>query len=52
MNTEPQIMHVQQNADGTWYRLMAPFMGAPESEWWREESADGFHYLRVPENRA
>lgn len=48
----PQIMHIQKNSDGTWFRMMAPFMGAPESMWWREESPDGLLYLRVPERRS
>lgn len=50
-NHFPQIMLIQQNEDGTWFRMMAPFMGAPETLWWREESPDGRLYLRVPVRR-
>lgn len=51
MSDEPQIMHLQRNTDGTWFRMMAPSMGVPESMWWREESLDGVHFERVEEHR-
>lgn len=48
---DPIIAHLQQRPDGTWFRLMAPFMGAPRETWWQEESEDGAIFYRTSENR-